>query len=99
VPAGENVAMPAKPNEMPKVWDMSFEEAGSTLRAAGLEYSITRMQSLEVPKGALLTVSPRPGTPLRDGIRIVLTISIGPPVVPGQKADTSVDPSRRIGGT
>ena len=76
---GENVAMAAKPNEMPKVWDMSFEEARRTFRAAGLAYSTHRMQSLEVPEGALLTVSPPPGTTLKDGVKIVLTISMGPP--------------------
>jgi beta-lactam-binding protein with PASTA domain len=72
---------------MPKVWDLSFEEAQLTLQAAGLEFTIQRVQSRVVPDGALLTVSPRPRTPLKDDVKIVLTISIGPPVVPNQDED------------
>ena len=83
------VGMAATPEVMPNVSLVSFEEAQVALQAAGLDFTIVRMQSQGIPAGALLGVSPRPGTPLDDGAKIILTISIGPPVVPNQEGAAS----------
>ncbi len=64
---------------MPKVWDLSVEEAQQTLRAVGLAFAIHYAQSQAMPEGALITASPRPGSDLDDGTEIVLTVSSGPP--------------------
>jgi beta-lactam-binding protein with PASTA domain len=80
--------MATTPEVMPKVWDLSFNEAQRALQSAGLDFTIVRMQSRVIPAGAVIGVSPRPGTPLDDEVRIIITISIGPPVVPNQDADS-----------
>jgi beta-lactam-binding protein with PASTA domain len=70
----------AESHLMPRVFDMSAEAAEAALRAAGLDFCVERAQSRAVPEGGVISVSPRPGTPLDRGSRIVLTVSAGPPI-------------------
>ena len=74
---------------MPKIWDLSAEEAENVLRESGLEYNVHNAQTTVVPKGELITVSPRPGAPLEDGVWIILTVSSGPPKLPQPAWDNS----------
>lgn len=70
---------------MPKVWDLSTEEAEAALRAAGIEYRISRAQSRAIPDGDLVSVAPVPGTVIRPGDDVLLTVSSGPPVVSDER--------------
>jgi beta-lactam-binding protein with PASTA domain len=64
---------------MPAVFDLPTEEAQAVLRSAGLDFDVELAHSTEVPEGSLIAVSPRPGTPIDEGTRIVLAVSAGPP--------------------
>lgn len=65
---------------MPRVFDLSRNEAEAALRAAGLDFDVVLAQSTAVPGGDLIDVSPRPGTPVDEGTRVVLTVSAGRPI-------------------
>jgi len=75
----DNVGMVDRHSHMPRVWDLSFEEAQQALRAVGLAFAVHRAQSQVVPEGALIAASPPPGSEIDDGTEIVLTVSSGPP--------------------
>ena len=71
---------------MPRVFDLSAEAAEAVLNAAGLDFYVERAQSTAVPEGSLISVSPRPDTPLDRDSRIVLTVSAGPPIAESDSA-------------
>lgn len=64
---------------MPRVWDLSVEEAKQALRGAGLVFTIHYAQSTQVPEGGLLGASPPDRTELDEEAEIALTVSSGPP--------------------
>ncbi len=65
---------------MPRVHHLTLEQAQHTLQTENLTFRIQRMQSMAVPEGELIAVSPRPGTNVEDGSEVVLTVSSGPPI-------------------
>jgi beta-lactam-binding protein with PASTA domain len=64
---------------MPKIFDLSLEEAQEVLLRARLRYTLAYAPNLIVPEGFLFAVSPPPGTTLTDESKIVLSVSSGPP--------------------
>ncbi|HYA69486.1 MAG TPA: PASTA domain-containing protein [Acidimicrobiales bacterium] len=66
---------------MPKVWDRSLDEAGLVLTRLGVPFRVVMATSTAVEEGQLISVAPRPGTPLAPGEEAVLTVSSGPPQV------------------
>jgi beta-lactam-binding protein with PASTA domain len=70
---------------MPQVWNLPMEEAEAALHAASIPYRISRAQSQVVPEGDLVSVAPMPGTVMRPGDEVLLTVSCGAPVVPGDR--------------
>jgi MGT family glycosyltransferase len=64
---------------MPKVWDLSAEDAQKTLTAAGIPFVLHYAPNLIIPERSLIAVSPRPDTILSVDSEIILTISSGPP--------------------
>ena len=71
---------------MPQVWDLSAEEAQRVLTHLGLTFEVRQMTSTSVPVGGIISVAPRPGTPLEADTRIILAVSSGPPEVAPQSA-------------
>jgi beta-lactam-binding protein with PASTA domain len=76
---GDTREMTDRPSEMPRVWQLSFDQAQQALHGLGLAFAINRAQSDVVPEGTLMAVSPPPGTSLDDGTTILVTVSTGPP--------------------
>ena len=67
--------------EMPMVWDRSLDEARLILTRLGVQFRVEMATSTTVEEGRLISVAPRPGTPLAPGDEEVLTVSSGPPHV------------------
>jgi beta-lactam-binding protein with PASTA domain len=65
---------------MPRINHLTLEQAQDTLRAERLPFKVELMQSMVVPEGQLIAVSPRPGSNMEDGSEVVLTVSSGPPM-------------------
>ena len=77
---------------MPEVWGLSAEEAQRVLMDLGLTFEVRQMTSTSVPVGGIISVAPRPGSPLEADTRIILALSTGPPTVaPG--SDRNVGPN------
>jgi beta-lactam-binding protein with PASTA domain len=64
---------------MPKIWNLSVENAQTALTVAGIPFVLHYAPNLIIPEGSLIAVSPRPGTILSVDSKIILTISSGPP--------------------
>lgn len=76
--------------EAPRLVDYGLTEAGSVADAYGLSIRVTGSQPTDDrPKGTVLAQHPTPGTRLRRGSEIKLTVSAGmrPPNVVGKSVD------------
>jgi beta-lactam-binding protein with PASTA domain len=77
----DDIAMDDPERRMPKVWNLSVEDAQTTLTVAGLPFVLRYAPNLIIPEGSMIAVSPRPDTVLTVDSEITLTISSGPPRV------------------
>lgn len=69
---------------MPEVWNLSAEQAKSVLTYRGVPFRVVLQHSTNIEEGRLISVAPRPGTPLGPGDEAILTVSSGPPQVAAQ---------------
>jgi beta-lactam-binding protein with PASTA domain len=76
----KNKAMEGEPHKMPRTHHLALEQVQYRLKAEALPFKLALMQSMAIPKGELIAVSPRPGTSLENGSEIVLTVSSGSPI-------------------
>ena len=60
-----------------------------------IPYRISRAENRLIPEGQLISIAPVPGTIMRSGMKAVLTVSHGPPVV----GDWRTAPVHREAGT
>jgi len=70
---------------IPQVWPLSAEKAEAALCAASIPYRISRAQSQLVPEGDLLSAAPVPGSVVRSGDEVLLTVSCGPSEMPDER--------------
>lgn len=87
--------------EVPVVIGMRELRAKERIREAGYEPEVARKASAK-PKGVVFEQTPEPGTDLRRGETVSMTVSTGPPreTVPdvvGQPVDEAVEDLRAIG--
>jgi beta-lactam-binding protein with PASTA domain len=66
--------------EVPRLIGLTSSEARSRLRDLGLRSTQRPIESTR-PKGTVVAQSPRPGTRVRDGQAVTLTVSTGPALV------------------
>jgi serine/threonine-protein kinase len=71
------VAGPPATIGVPRLVDLTSSEARSRLRDLGLRFTQRPIESAR-PKGTVVAQSPRPGTRLREGQSVTLTVSTGP---------------------
>jgi serine/threonine-protein kinase len=88
----------------PNLVGLSQSQATTTLGNDGLKYTIVTAFSSSVATGNVVSVSPAPGTPVRQGALITLTVSKGEPTaaipnVTGQTQDDATNSLRDHGFT
>ncbi len=88
----------------PNLIGLSQSQATTTLGNDGLKYTIVTAFSNSVATGDVMSVSPAPGTPVKQGALITLTVSKGEPTaaipnVTGQSQDDATNSLRDHGFT
>jgi eukaryotic-like serine/threonine-protein kinase len=88
----------------PNLIGLSQSQATTTLGNDGLKYTIVTAFSSSVATGDVVSVSPAPGTPVKQGALITLTVSKGEPTaaipsVTGQSQDDATNSLRDHGFT
>ena len=88
----------------PNLVGLSQSQATNTLTNDGLKYTITTAYSSKVAAGEVVSVSPSPGTPVKQGAVITLTVSKGQqnvsvPNVSGQSQDDATSALQQRGFT
>lgn len=82
--------------DVPDVRGMSLVEAQRRLTAAGLlPVVVATRYSNTVPVNSVIDESPTPGTPVKAGRRVELTVSSGPDWVPGGVPDVAGQAARQ----
>jgi eukaryotic-like serine/threonine-protein kinase len=87
---------------VPNVLQQSQDSATAELQAAGFEVEIVEATSNETPEGVVFAQNPDPGTQMRKGSTVQITVSTGPeqatvPDVVGEDEDTGKQTLRDAG--
>ena len=73
------IYVPKQQTDVPDVTGQTLADAKATLNGAGFKTRTIQQPSQDVPKGSVISQSPRPGSKLTPGMTITLVISSGPP--------------------
>ncbi|MCA0969250.1 Stk1 family PASTA domain-containing Ser/Thr kinase [Halobacillus litoralis] len=78
--------------DLPRLSRMTVEEATAELEDLGLEVAISEEYSPDVPEGEVISQDPSPGTAVREGTTVELTISRGPEPEPEPEPEEETPP-------
>ena len=86
-------------NEVPKVVELSKNEAKSRLRDNGFKMSVDGEEYSSAPAGQVIDQSPSPGATAPSGATISVIVSKGPEPTPEPTRPTTPDPGTTDPGT
>ncbi len=73
------IYVPKAQTDVPDVTGQTVADAKATLTGAGFKVKTIQQTSQDVPKGSVISQSPRGGAKLTPGMTITLVVSSGPP--------------------
>ncbi|MEU8270295.1 Stk1 family PASTA domain-containing Ser/Thr kinase [Sphaerisporangium sp. NPDC049002] len=73
------IYVPKQQTDVPDVTGQTVADAKATLTGAGFKVKTVQQTSQDVPKGSVISQSPRGGAKLTPGMTITLVVSTGPP--------------------